>query len=165
MLGAYDQSKDSQVRSTTTVYFFVPTERSTSADGNPLRGTERGSRNDFFSAAERQQRCSDGTRRRRDDLSRGSAALWHYLTTTYYSKLHSSTSGRRMSPGDPDQVSTMRSEVDHHASDSRPWAPRTMLQELSGACSDFRVETGESLRRAGKGGADATPGVRPPRPS
>ena len=38
-------------------------------------------------------------------------------------------------------------------------------EELSDACSDFRVETGESLRRAGKGGADATPGVRPPRPS
>ena len=31
-----------------------------------------------------------------------------------------------------------------------------MLSELCGACSDFRVETGESLRRAGKGPTDAT---------
>ena len=36
-----------------------------------------------------------------------------------------------------------------------------MLHELCGARSDFRVETGESLRRAGKGATDATSSVRP----
>ena len=36
-----------------------------------------------------------------------------------------------------------------------------MLHELCGACSDFRVEAGESLRRAGKGATDATSSVRP----